>query len=94
MITSPVGTLDSKAVELIKQDPRVAEVAARVNRLAVDGADGLQLQRPVKTSLAECVAAWLGGDWKVEGSPTYGALQALVNLGLVVEVLIIDRTQA
>lgn len=94
VVAAPVGAFDAEPVELVKQHARVAQVAGCVERLTVDGTNGLDLERAVKAGSAEGMAAWLGGQGVMKGGATDRALEALVDLGFVLEVLVIDWKEA
>ena len=62
MVATPVRALDAKTIELVEQDARVTQVTPRIKRLAVDGADALDLEGTVEAGGAECMATWFGGQ--------------------------------
>ena len=94
VVAAPVGAFDAEPVELVKQHARVAQVAGCVERLTVDGANGLDLEGAVKAGGAEGMTAWLGGQGMMKGGATDRAFEALVDLGFVLEVLVIDWKEA
>lgn len=83
VIASAIWAPHAQTIKLVEQNARVADVAAQIEGLSIDGANRLDLEGAIKTSGAKRVTARLGGEREMEGGTADWALERLVHFGFV-----------